>query len=803
MDAHACNSVDYIRVRDAFLRARAGDRSQRETLLSELESAEPEVASAVRSMLALADEESEHHPSPDGAPGEASLAGLVTEALGSERSGVASHHGDASVGAWPEVDDRYRIIRRISRGSSTEVFLAEQLQPVRRVVAIKCFADAWLEAESDRSSGSPHDPSRASVALRLHQRRFEQEARVLAMLDHPGIARITDAGVTRDGRRFLAMEFIEGMPIDRACEVLHLDARARIEKILDVCGAVEHAHGRGVIHRDLKPSNVLLSMPDGKVKVIDFGIARLLEREPGSETRLTLEGQVFGTLAYMSPEQLAGQSAGVRSDVYALGVILHEVLTGRRLAIGRQLMQGRRSDHVDLSSGVAAHLRRQRDLEAIIDCAAAPLEADRYPSAAALADDLRRLLDDRPIVARPARLPERLLLSARRAPVTAVLILIAVLASMSAVAAVVISRDSLSRQIESQRDEIALILDGVIDALHPVIGTSAARRSLAESLLVRTEALLRIDPEDLQLRMARARLIEELGNVAMESADLDRARTLRAQALHEFTIMARERPGHPALRRREAQAIVLMGDVVHEEGRIDEAFVQYEAALNLLRVLHKAHPEDVGILDDLTWALDRVWPTPKVRADPEVALTSMHERLRIAEELVERTPDRSLSHYTLLEGHRRIAMTMSDLGRHADATRHFDQAIAVGTALVAREPRRFHYRAQLGHTLYLAARGSIATNDLDAAWQHLLAADRVSASLLAMEPDRIEAIVLRLSERKDRAIWHRNRGETEAYRACRMEIGELSRQLEQLQGGPTEATRDLRRTGWLDGEDAP
>ena len=206
----------------------------------------------------------------------------------------------------------YRIRGKIGEGGFGEVYEAEQLKPVRRVVALKV-----LKAGMD---------SRAVLA------RFDAERQALALMDHPNIAKIFDAGQTEQGRPYFVMEHIAGEPLHRYADRLKLSTRKRLDLIVQVCRAIQHAHSKGIIHRDLKPSNVLIAEEDGQAvpKVIDFGIAKATAMPLTEDTLHTMPGQLIGTPAYMSPERLELSGVGVdtRSDTYSIGVILYELLTG-------------------------------------------------------------------------------------------------------------------------------------------------------------------------------------------------------------------------------------------------------------------------------------------------------------------------------------------------------------------------------------------------------------------------------------------------------------------------------------------
>ena len=211
-------------------------------------------------------------------------------------------------------DGRYKILQRIGEGGFGTVFMADQVAPVKRRVAIKI-----LKAGMD---------TRQVVA------RFEAERQALAMMDHPNIARILDGGETEHGRPFFVMELVRGTPITQFCDEEQLPTRKRLDLFLEVCRAVQHAHQKGIIHRDLKPANILVTLEDGAdpvPKVIDFGVAKALESNLTEKTLFTRFEQMIGTPAYMSPEQAssrAAQDLDTRADIYALGVLLYELLTG-------------------------------------------------------------------------------------------------------------------------------------------------------------------------------------------------------------------------------------------------------------------------------------------------------------------------------------------------------------------------------------------------------------------------------------------------------------------------------------------
>lgn len=255
---------------------------------------------------------------------------LATSITVSARSKVAIQGGSGSTGSSPNRGgeeslfpdsvsslDRlgnYQLLQIIGEGGMGSVYEAEQQKPVRRRVALKII--------------------KSGLGSKEIFARFEAERQTLAMMNHPNIARILDAGTSEDGQLYFSMELVNGVPLTEYCDAHRLPLKDRLELFVQVCDAVQHAHQKGIIHRDLKPTNILVAEEDGQpvAKVIDFGLAKAFESDgrPTGKSMLTECGRVLGTLKYMSPEQAGLDSLDIdtRSDIYALGVILYELLTG-------------------------------------------------------------------------------------------------------------------------------------------------------------------------------------------------------------------------------------------------------------------------------------------------------------------------------------------------------------------------------------------------------------------------------------------------------------------------------------------
>src|SRR5262245_21525679 len=313
----------------------------------------------------------------------------------------------------------YRLLKQVGEGGMGTVYLAQQTEPVKRLVALKVI--------------KPGMDSHQVIA------RFEQERQALAMMDHPNIARVLDGGTTPagtdglgEGHPYFVMELVQGIPITQYCDENRLTPRQRLELFIPVCQAVQHAHQKGIIHRDLKPANVLVALYDGKPvpKVIDFGVAKAAGQQLTDRTLVTGVGAVVGTLEYMSPEQaqLNQLDIDTRSDVYALGVLLYELLTGttpleRKRLKGAGLLEALRLIREEEPPRPSTRLSTTADLPTIADRRGTEprklgglvkgeldwivmkcLEKDRnrrYDTASGLARDLERYLHDEPVLACP------------------------------------------------------------------------------------------------------------------------------------------------------------------------------------------------------------------------------------------------------------------------------------------------------------------------------------------------------------------------------------------------------------------
>jgi tetratricopeptide (TPR) repeat protein len=449
--------------------------SERAQWLDELPEAHASLKPRLRGLLARAED-------PDGRLLSPTIPKLALEAAPDEEEDGSHAAGD--------VVGPYRLLRSIGVGGMGSVWLAERSDGIiSRPVALKLPFRTWQRGAFGE--------------------RIAREREILGGLNHPNIARLYDAGIAPDGQPYLAIEYVEGRFIDKHCEEQGLSLEARLRLFLQVARAVAHAHEKQVVHRDIKPSNVLVTT-EGEVRLLDFGIAKLLEGGLGQETQLTkMIGRAF-TPDYASPEQIRGDPVTIASDVYSLGVLLYELLTGTKPYKLRRGSAGALEDAIleaDPRKPSAAALDRHRgramagDLDTIVLTALRKRPEERFASVQAFIDDVERHLDGRPVLSRPDRVTYRLSKFVRRRKLP--LIALVVLAGVSSVAFL----NAIQRRSER-------IQRGLADA------QLAAARGLGRDALRNVDAVLALDPSLPDARLLRARLLIDTGRAdrAVEEA---------------------------------------------------------------------------------------------------------------------------------------------------------------------------------------------------------------------------------------------------------------------------------------------
>lgn len=454
-------------------------------------------------------------------------AETAAEAPGTSSLDSASERYAAAAEAahLPDVIGTYTIDSIIGEGGMGTVYLARQHNPEREV-ALKLI--------------------RPGYASRKILRRFALEAQLLGRLQHPGIAQIYEADTfetARGPQPYFAMELVRGLPLDTYASEHRLGTRARFELLAKVADAVQHAHEKGIVHRDLKPGNILVT-PEGQPKILDFGVARATDSDIQVTTIQTDVGQLIGTVPYMSPEQVVGDPGAidVRSDVYALGVVMYELLAGRLPYDLKQMMIHeaarviREDDPAPLSS-INRTLRG--DAETIVAKALEKERGRRYQSAAELASDIRRYLDDKPIVARPPSTVYQLRKFARRnkalvggvAGMFVVLVAGIIVSTGQAIRAT--SAEQAARTSLEEAEATVAFLDDMLGAVDPgAMGKDVTVRAVLD------RSSESIDTEFAGRPMVAARLHSTIGRTYLQlgvyqvaEPHLARAREIRADRL--------------------------------------------------------------------------------------------------------------------------------------------------------------------------------------------------------------------------------------------------------------------------------
>jgi non-specific serine/threonine protein kinase/serine/threonine-protein kinase len=505
----------------------------------------------------------------------------------------------------PERIGPYRVLQLLGQGGMGAVYEAEESDAVRRRVAIKVV--------------------RAGQNSREVVARFEAERQALALMNHPGIARVLHAGTTDAGELYFTMELVRGLPITEYCDLHRLSIGDRIQLFIDACRAVQHAHQKGVVHRDLKPSNILVSEQDGvrQPKIIDFGVAKAIGQQLTQHALVTLSGTAIGTAAYMSPEQAdTTMDVDTRSDIYSLGVILYELMVGALpmepekggVHIFLARIASRQTDPPTPSSKVSGvhdsgavaysrrtdlkHLRRELsgDLDSIVMMAMQPDRSLRYPTATSLADDLRRHLEHQPVVARPASTADRVVKFVRRhrvgaasaAVVTVAILAGAVLTTVGFVRARRAERVAAQEAAASQ--QVTKFLTELFNANDP--GRARGLTLTGRELLARGAA--RIATELSGQPLLQARLMQTLGAVHHQLGLYDEARALFADALR---IRERELGRNDLL---VAETLRGMSDVARATGQLDLADTVLQRSLAIRTAkLAPGHPDVLSTMGAL------------------------------------------------------------------------------------------------------------------------------------------------------------------------------------------------------------
>ena len=630
----------------------------------------------------------------------------------------------------------YKLLERIGSGGMGEVYLAERAdQQFKMQVAIKLIKRG-MDTESVL-------------------RRFQHERQILASLEHPNIARLLDGGETEDGLPYFVMEHVKGERIDRYAKAKNLSLNQRLELFRQACGAVSYAHQHLVVHRDLKPSNILVT-PEGVPKLLDFGIAKIIQVDDGAATLATITAMPALTPEYASPEQIRGEPMTTASDVYSLGVVLYELLTGQlpyrftsqsphdvarviteqeptppstavksrdsRTGPGSPRRVFDRTGFPDSSdSRFTVHPSRslRGDLDNIVLLALRKEPARRYQSVEQFSEDIRRHLEERPVHARKDTVGYRAAKFVRRnklALAAAAIVLIALVGGIIATSweAHIASREAQIAKTEKARAErrfsqVRKLANSVLfdyhDAIKSLPGATKVRERLVNDGLNYLDSLASEAHGDSALQRELAAAYERVGDVRGGSSDgslgdLSGAIESYTKALRIREALVAANPGNVQARRDLATSHQKIGTRLLDTAEASNGLEHLRKAFTLLLDLTREQPANDDLQFDLAVTRNQLGVAMSEGDDLVGALEQHRAAQAICEKLVAKKPREQKYRRTLGVSGDRLGLELWIHNEVASAIEANSKALALGEELIADDPINVDYRRRLVRTYY-------------------------------------------------------------------------------------------------------
>jgi serine/threonine protein kinase len=663
---------------------------------------------------------------------------------------------------------RYKILERVGEGGCGVVYVAEQTEPVRRRVALKVI--------------------KLGMDTKQVVARFEAERQALAMMDHPNIAKVLDAGTTETGRPYFIMELVRGIRITDYCDQNNLSTKERLDLFIKVCQAIQHAHQKGIIHRDIKPSNILVTMHDGVPvpKVIDFGIAKATEGRLTDATVYTQLNQFIGTPAYMSPEQaeMSGLDIDTRSDIYSLGVLLYELLAGSTPFDANELMsQGidamrktiREKEPVRPSTKLAtlqgdeltttarrrsvetsklAHLLRG-DLDWIVMKCLEKDRTRRYDTATGLAADLKRHLNNEPVLARPPSTAYKFQKAFRRNKLifaAGTAIVVALVLGVIGTSLGLVRAERQRQQAEAARKlaeqrflNASHFVDDMFQQVVPkfqgLIGATAAQQALAQISRNFLESLGGTNGGDrayegelakLDLKLAAAFGDPYLPNTI---GDYSNALLFASQSLAIQQNLVKADPDNQELLAQLASTEDQVGGIVGELERSTEALDHFQKSLNLYQRLLEKNPDSADFLDEVRVENFRIGNV--LLGEDRTAEALEQHYLPYGKQWLDRSLDPTLSsreaHMSFV-AHDNVGWSELQLGQPSNALPQFEAALQWKKMLVDRDPNNARYARDWSEVHGDLGTAQIALGRFDEGLSNLDEAVRLAEPLVERDP---------------------------------------------------------------------
>jgi eukaryotic-like serine/threonine-protein kinase len=664
---------------------------------------------------------------------------------------------ELSLGTPVDLGDRptrigpYRILDVLGRGGMGVVYLAEQLEPVRREVAVKVLGT--------------YDDSNLVVA------RFNAERQALALMDHPNITKVFDAGITEHGWPYFVMERVIGVPLGEYVNTHVLSLEERLKLFGQVCRAIQHAHQKGIIHRDIKPSNILVTTIDEAAvcKVIDFGIAKAIQGD--GSARLTQTGRNVGTPAYMSPEQASGSGFDVdtRSDIYVLGLVLYELLAGVLPFDASLPAMSILGHHIEVEPvapsvrfaaltpesqtrlagqfGTDVHSLVRAltgDLDWITLKALAKERERRYQTATELAADIERYLSNRPVSASP---PSRVYLARkfiRRhrvgvafAATTAVLI-VAGAAAIGAQARRVSHARAVAVQRQAQAEELINFMLGDLHTRLSAIGGLDVLEKVGKAAQDYFEGVPEGDLSDQEL-FRRSQALRQIGEVHVERGDFAAAMPLFRQSLSLVGPIARRDSSNSEWQLGLGASHFWVGFIHYRQNELDSALAQFTPYLAITRNLVARAPDSVRFHNELGQASSNIGSVRESKGDLPGALAAFRDAIRAQENVVRRDSTKLDWQMDLANSYNAAGVVQRKLGDFAGAQTSLRAELALKQRLVGRDPPNQVYKLRLAAALAFLAELDLTLGHAEEATRKAYASLDLYAALAAADtgnPDK-------------------------------------------------------------------